>query len=171
MLVGKESGWRFETSSGLELGGGEIVAFAGGSASFVAISPIGNRRTLNYVFLGMGLGFGAKVSVSGSKESYESRGIIYKSPTYPGAELQISDLTGLCMFAEISGGLVNGGSGVAMFLGLKGAAKAAVTSIYLTVKGEIAHPTANAVLIMGGYNRGVQIGGSVIGATGYVWAT
>jgi hypothetical protein len=169
VTIKKESAWKFNTfgSGGLSVG---FVAVSGGQV--VLDDPSGNATTFTYGGAGGGLSAGLKIpkigkiqiktpkgpaTGSGGPMAFPSTGALYITDAFKGDELSTSDIQGLCAFVEVGGGIIGGGSGVAMLLDLNGWWLAGIPTTVPLLLG-----SASAMLLMAGLNVGVQaqVGGA-----------
>jgi hypothetical protein len=117
----KESGWKFETSSG---GSVSFPVFgpAGGAlgkGTLVFNSPEGATVEFQYMSAGASVGKGLPVSLSGSTRDFPSSGTIYVSSTFSGADLSIQDIKGFAVIQELAyGGGGPGYTGTIMLIGV-----------------------------------------------------
>ena len=181
LFIKGESDWQFVTSSSGGIGV-EFIAVEGGKIWLQ--DPDGNVITYYYAGAGAGLTAGFKLpkigkiqvkvrgkSVGGivAPSSFPNGGKLYVLESFDGDELSSSDLTGVCMFAEVGGGLFAGGSATAMLLGMDpvwlGAILATpwVSSPFFMTK--LAR-SATALLVMAGINVGIQAGAGGAGFIG-----
>jgi hypothetical protein len=178
--IKKESAWQFITSA---TGGAGVEFVAAEGGRIYLQSPAGGQVVFTYGGAGLGLSAGLKLpkigriqfrgrsfNVAGAPAAFPNTGAIYILDNFLGDELTQDDITGVCIFAEISGGLVGGGSATAMLLGmdplwLAGVMVAAAAPVLepAAVTGLLA--SATGVLLMAGLNLGIQAGG---GAAVYV---
>ncbi len=193
LSIKKESKWSFETSESKGVGVSLLVAIQGSKGAFYAHNPVGGLTQFHYADLGVGAGTpGGKLpiklpkegSVSFSSKDFPSRGKIYILNGFPGDELHSSDLTGICMFTEVSASAVIGGSATAMLLGIHDLERELweelqdLASIFagphatarrLIKRLPQGDNWAKAILFMGGVNVGIQLGASIVGGFGAVW--
>jgi hypothetical protein len=183
VLIKKTSAWTFNTSSS---GGVGIEFFLAEGGSIYLKDPSGADVTFRYGAAGAGIAFGFKlpkvgkldlkikgVSVgAGVAPSFlPSTGKVCILDSFKGDELTRDDITGVCMFVQVGGGLIVGGSAYAMLLGmdpvyLAGVAAAAGTMI-MPGMGTMLLPyaeqklleTATSILFMAGMNVSTQAGG------------
>ncbi len=181
LFVKRESQWKFNTSSTGGLGVA-FVAVAGGVIYCTA--PGGAIVSFRYGAAGVGYSAGFKlprigkiqvqvwgksvgVGAAAAPAAFPNRGRIYISESFGRDELTRSDITGACMFVEVGGGLIVGGSGTAMLLGMNP----------LLLPTLMIHPpvaigqslfvqSATAVLLMAGVNAGLVAGGGIAGFVG-----
>jgi hypothetical protein len=171
--IKKESAWTFVTSSTGGIGV-EFVAVEGGALFFQ--DPSGAPDTFYYGAAGAGLSFGLKLPKIGkiqiknksvgaviAPNSFPNMGKLYILETFDGDELAESDIEGVCMFVEIGGGLIVGGSATAMILGMN---PLWLPTIVLpppmsTVGQQMLIKSATGLLVMAGVTAGVQAGGGI----------
>lgn len=175
VTIKKESAWKFNTfgSGGLSVG---FVAVSGGQV--VLNDPSGTATTFTYGGAGGGLSAGLKIPKIGKLQiktpkggatgsagpfAFPSTGALYITDAFGGDELAKGDIQGLCAFVEVGGGIIGGGSGIAMLLDLNGWWLAGIPATAPLLLG-----SASAVLLMAGLNVGVQaqVGGSAF--LGYI---
>jgi hypothetical protein len=180
LVIKKESAWRFLTSSSGGIGV-EFVAAEGGSIYFQ--DPNGVTVTYRYGAAGAGVSAGLKLPKIGKLQfkgksvgaavapaAFPNVGKLYILDSFPGDELSRSDITGVCMFAEVGGGVVVGGAGYAMLLGMSPlwlaaqASSAIMPPVMLYADYQMLQ-SATAVLFMAGLNAGLIAG---IGAAVFV---
>ena len=171
LFVKKPSEWQFVTSSTGGVGV-EFVAVEGGRIWLQ--DPGGKTETFRYGAAGVGLAAGLKLPKIGKLElkvrgksvgaalapaSFPNTGKVYVLESFTGNELTKDDITGVCMFAEVYGGLVVGGSATAMIFGMNPIWLAATLipgpSALASAK---LLSTATGVLLMAGVNVGIQGG-------------
>jgi len=173
VLVKAESKWKFSTSSTGGLGV-EFVAVEGGAIYLK--DPAGALQTFYYGSAGAGAAWGAKLPKLGKIElrvrgksvggviapsALPNTGVVYVMDSFKGSELSRSDITGACIFVEVYGGLILGGSGTAMLLGVNPVWLAALAAMPLLAGPELiglVH-SARGLLLMTGFNAGVIAGG------------
>jgi hypothetical protein len=182
LTIKKESAWQFVTSSSGGVGV-EFVAAEGGSLTFD--DPNGATVSFPYGAAGLGLSAGfklpkiGKLQVDGksvgaaiSPAAFPNAGKLYILDTFDGQELGRSDITGVCMFVEVAGGLVAGGYATAMLLGMDPGYLAAVAitpALINQIFLEKLLNSATALLLMGGASVGVQAGGGIAAFVGGLW--
>ena len=172
--VNKFSAWDFVTfgSGGVSVG---YVAVEGGQ--MILKSPAGKDVTFIYGGAGAGLSVGLKIpklgkiqiptpkgplTGSGGPMAFPSTGKVLAADNLPGGDLSESDISGLCMFAEVAGGIIGGGSGTAMFIGLNPIYLSALVGLP-SFGAQLLLNTARGMILMAGLNVGTQaqIGGAV----------
>jgi outer membrane protein OmpA-like peptidoglycan-associated protein len=117
----KESGWTFNTSSGVSLGVSiGFVGGTGGAGTLVFNSPDGAIVEFHYMSLGPSVGIGESFNLSGSTRDFRSGGAIYLSSTFSGSELSIQDFAGYTLSQEASASVGGGGAVTVMLLGISG---------------------------------------------------
>ena len=185
-----KSGWEYKTASG---GGLTVVAVAGSGGSIILRSPQGELVSYRYGGVGVGVGFGARlprfgkiniqikgkgVSAAGAAEALPSTGKVFVSDALVNRDLTSDDITGPCMYTEVGGGLLFGGSATALLLGLD--PKLLALSVALssnpatsliasaTVSRQLARSAKGAV-VMAGVNAGLQAGGGAAIYIGYLF--
>lgn len=181
-----KSGWEYKTASG---GGLTVVAVAGSGGSIILRSPQGELVSYRYGGAGVGGGFGARlprfgkiniqikgksVSAAGATEALPSTGWVFVSDALVNRDLTSDDITGLCMYTEVGGGLLIGSSATALLFGLDPKLLALslalnshpATSIIAgsAVSQQLARSAKGAV-VMAGVNAGLQAG---VGAATYI---
>ncbi|MGN8275130.1 hypothetical protein ACLEJQ_01740 [Pseudomonas sp. SMV71] len=185
-----ESRWQYQTASG---GGLTVAVVAGSGGSIILRSPEGKDVSYRYGGVGVGAGFGARlprfgkvniqikgksVGGAGAAEAFPSFGKVFVSDALASRDLTEDDITGPCMYTEVGGGLVVGGSATALLFGLDPKLLAlsvalnasAVTSIIAanTVNRQLLQSAKGAV-VMAGMNAGVQAGGGAAIYMGYLF--
>jgi hypothetical protein len=105
------SKWRFITSSGLSFGASVIVSVGvTGGKLYISQNPKAAQSSpgvaiLNYKGAGPGVGVGVvPVDFSVSTAKMWSEGDIRLGPLSTGADVELKDLTGICLLRVISGG-------------------------------------------------------------------
>jgi len=183
LTVVKPSAWTFKTSSSGGIGV-EFVSAEGGVLYFK--DPQGTTVSFGYGAAGAGLAAGFKlpkigklaVNVSGKSvvgavapAAFPNAGKLYVLDTCPDSDLTVSDIRGVCLFGEIGGGLVVGGSATAMVLGMNpGWLYALALDPMLAPVLEFQMlQSATAILLMSGMNAGVQAGGGGGLILGGIW--
>ena len=185
--VRKDSAWSFVTSSSGGLGL-EFVVVEGGMIYLQ--DPQGTQQPFKYGAAGAGLSAGFKLPKIGKLQipikgrgltggvapaAFPNAGKLYVLDSCPSDDLTRDAIRGVCMFAEIGGGLVAGVSGTAMIFGMSPAWLAAFAAagpvnplamMYLENK---LLSTATGILVMGGLNVGIQAGGGIGGYVGGLW--
>lgn len=174
--LARESRWSFATSNG----GGVGIGFVGAEAGSITLrSPAAQVQKFGYGALGIGATWGLKLpslgkvhlpgASVGSSEAFAGGGLVYMTSYFRGAELSISDIRGACFFLELAGGLVWGGSGVAMVFGLNPAlvTMAAASRDPASIVKAVA--TATGFLLFSGVNFGIQAGASATGFAGLMY--
>jgi hypothetical protein len=182
----KPSAWQFVTSSSGGLGV-EFVVVEGGMIYLQ--DPSGKNVSFLYGAAGAGLSAGFKLPKIGKLQinvkgkavggavapaAFPNMGKLYVLDTCPTDDLTQDAIRGVCLFAEIGGGLVAGVSGTAMIFGMSPTWLAAIAA-----SGPMAPLTAyfdykllqsaTGILVMGGLNVGVQAGGGIGGFLGGLW--
>jgi hypothetical protein len=182
LIIKKESAWTFYTSSNGGIGV-EFVAAEGGAIWLV--SPYEDYVKYYYGGVGAGYSWGLKVPKVGKVQlrirgkgitgnvapaSFTNAGKLYILDSFAGDELTASDITGVCMFVELGGGVVAGGSATAMVLGMDPLWLAALLATSFApnpfIMSKLA-TSATALLVMGGVNVGLQ---AQLGGAAYVGA-
>lgn len=184
MIVRMKSKWEFDTSSSAGIGVEFVVAEGG---SIYLKDPSGQRVTFRYGAAGAGWSTGLKLPKIGKLQlkgrgvgaavapaAFPNIGCVYILDSFPGSELTRSDITGVCVFAEIGGGVVVGGSGTAMLMGMDPALLAAMMASALVPPAAAyfdyeLFQSATSVLIMAGINAGIQAGYGIAGYVGGLW--
>ncbi|KIH82734.1 hypothetical protein [Pseudomonas batumici] len=185
-----ESRWKYQTASG---GGLTVVMVAGSGGSIILRSPQGEDISYRYGGVGVGAGFGARlprfgkiniqikgkgVSGAGAAEAFTSFGKVFVSDSLVGRDLTSDDITGPCMYTEVGGGLLVGGSATALLFGLDPkllALAAALNSnpatslIASTTVNRQLLQSAKGAVVMAGINVGVQAGGGAAIYMGYLF--
>ncbi|MFN7929740.1 MAG: hypothetical protein U0Y68_17710 [Blastocatellia bacterium] len=171
--VTRQSAWQFVTfgSGGLSLG---VVAAEGGTV--VLRSPQSREETFYYGGAGVGLAAGLKIprigrvqintprgplTGSGGPTAFPSTGSLFITASFDGSELSLSDIQGPCIFTEVGGGIIGGGSACAMYVGIN-----PLTLPLISVPAfgpQLVLNSAKGLLLMAGLNVGLQaqIGGAV----------
>lgn len=185
-----ESRWAYQTASG---GGLTVALVAGSGGSIILRSPEGKDVSYRYGGVGVGAGFGARlprfgkvniqikgksVGAAGAAEAFPSFGKVFVSDALVSRDLTEDDITGPCMYTEVGGGLVVGGSATALLFGLDPKLLALsvalnaspATSIIAsnTVNRQLLQSAKGAV-VMAGMNAGVQAGGGAAIYMGYLF--
>jgi hypothetical protein len=168
MIVKKPSAWQFVTSSSGGLGV-EFVAAEGGRIYFQ--DPDGASCYFTYGAAGVGLSAGLKLPKIGKLElkgksiggaiapaSFPNAGKMYILESFGGDELKRSDISGVCMLAEVGGGIVAGGSATAMLLGMNPIWLAGLVGPFTIYADSMLIQSATAVLVMAGVNVGLTAG-------------
>lgn len=172
--IKKTSAWSFNTfgSGGLSLG---LISVSGGE--IVLNDPAGAATTFYYGGGGGGVSLGLKLpkigkvqietskgAVTGSAgpTAFPSTGQLYITDNFSAAEFTKSDIQGVCAFAEVGGGIIGGGSGIAMFIGVN----PLNVPLAISIPGWGAKKLLNSargLLLMAGANAGIQaqIGGAI----------
>ncbi len=175
--VKKESAWKFETLSTAGVGI-EFVAAQGGA--IYLSDPKGSSQKFRYGAAGVGLTFGLKLpkvgklnlptvkgkSVGGvvAPAAFPNMGQVFVADTFSGEELSRSDITGVCLFLEVGGGLIAGGSAIGMIFGMDPAwlgvvvASAEFLPIMALAETKLLR-SATGILVTTGVNVGYQAGG------------
>ena len=174
LTITKRSAWQFVTfgSGGVGIG---FVAIAGGQV--VLKDPSGSDHTYTYAGAGGGLSAGLKIpkigkvqintragSVTGSvgPTAFPSTGTVFLTDN-AGSDLTESDIRGTCAFTEAGGGLIAGGSGVAMYVGVNPLLLAVpLYGIQLFLN------SAKGVILMAGLNVGIQAQVGISGCVGAI---
>jgi hypothetical protein len=184
--VRKESAWSFVTSSSGGLGV-EFVVVEGGMIYLQ--NPQGTQQAFKYGAAGAGLSAGFKLPKIGKLQipvkgrgltggvapaAFPNAGKLYVLDTCPSDDLTREAIRGVCMFAEIGGGLVAGVSGTAMIFGMSPAWLAATLAVgpanpMMMYFEQRLIQTATGILVMGGLNVGIQAGGGIGGYLGGLW--
>jgi hypothetical protein len=184
-IIKKRSAWTFDNASNVGIGV-EFVAAEGGK---IWLNSPGDEYLVAYYYGGAGPAFSAGIklpkigkqllrikgkSLGGniSPSSFPNLGGIFILDTFDGDELSATDLTGVCMFVEVGGGLIAGGSATAMILGMDPVWLGAILAtpwmpnpFFMTKLAK----SATAVLVMASANAGVQSGGGVAAYIGGLW--
>jgi hypothetical protein len=171
---GRESAWKFVTSSGF----GVSLEVAATGGKIVLRNPQGKEVNFYYGAVGAGLSTPSlklpklgklKKSGGGSAANFPSKGAVYMLSQFQGKELAESDLQGGCVFIEGAGGLLVGAAADAMLLGGN-----PVWLLMATNPGLAAQAvppflkSCKAVLLMAGLNAGLQASIGVTGYAGYL---
>ena len=119
-LVGP-SGWRFETSGGGSVTVGTPVAHLGINAEGGAIYLFRDREHVRLIYGGVGCSAGlslvpSPVNFSFAMTQMPSAGVVYRLPL-AGRMLDRSELSGGCVFFDVSADGGPGASGSMMFIG------------------------------------------------------
>jgi len=185
-----ESRWQYQTASG---GGLTVALVAGSGGSIILRSPEGKDVSYRYGGIGVGAGFGARlprfgkvniqikgksVGAAGAAEAFPSFGKVFVSDALLSRDLTEDDITGPCMYTEVGGGLVVGGSATALLFGLDpkllalsvalNASPATSIIAASTVNRQLLQSAKGAV-VMAGMNAGVQAGGGAAIYMGYLF--
>lgn len=162
----RESGWKFETSKGVDLGGGPFVIAGGG----LKLKHLDTDKThwLSYAAVGVGSG-PLKASLDFSTVEMPSYGIVYPNVLRQG-ELTLNDITGWCVIYQGAIGVGMGYYGTLVLLSV-GAALIATMIGSATGVGVLLGPavllkSCRGVVLFGGANATTQPG--VSGAIGYL---
>ena len=180
LLIKKDSAWQFVTSSSGGIGI-EFVMAEGGT--IMLKDPSGSPVNFTYGAAGAGLSAGLKLPKIGKLKvqpkikgktvgggvapaEFPNLGKLYILDWFQGDELKRSDITGVCAFAQVGGGLIGGGSAYAMVLGMSPLYLAAAVAASTVPGNPLALMAAKAllnsatsVLLMAGLNVGLQAGG------------
>lgn len=185
--IKKQSQWTFNTSAT----GGVGVGFVVGSGGLIVLNTPDNfQASFHYGGIGAGLSFGGKLpkipklpkidlkgkSGAGSTTDFTSTGTVYVMEGCKKDELTPTDFEDPCVFIDAGGGAIVGYSGTAMLAGISSMAllKAGLTAGL--VPGTLVDPlvladvlsTAQALILMRGWNAGLQIGGGASVSIGYL---
>lgn len=185
-----ESRWQYQTASG---GGLTVALVAGSGGSIILRSPEGKDVSYRYGGVGVGAGFGARlprfgkvniqikgksVGAAGAAEAFPSFGKVFVSDALVSRDLTEDDITGPCIYTEVGGGLVVGGSATALLFGLDpkllalsvalNASPAASIIAAGTVNRQLLQSAKGAV-VMAGMNAGAQAGGGAAIYMGYLF--
>jgi hypothetical protein len=175
LFIKKPSEWQFETSSS----GGAGVEFVMVEGGRIWLrDPGGTVNTFMYGSAGVGLAAGIKLPKIGkiqlqlrgkatggvvAPSAFPNTGKVYVLDSFEGSELRAKDIQGVCMFVELYGGVVVGGSATAMIFGMNPLWLAG--AIALGPMGSFASAkllsSATGILLMAGVNAGIQGGGGV----------
>jgi hypothetical protein len=172
LTIKHESAWKFQTSSSGGIGV-EFVAAEGGSIVFK--DPSGAIVSFPYGAAGAGLTAGFKLpkigklalnvkgkSVGGvlAPSFFPNTGTLYVLDSFDAEDFKRSDITGVCMFAEVGGGVIVGGSATAMIVGMNPMWLAAtlVTPMLMPIIEDQLLESATGLLLMAGLNAGIQAG-------------
>jgi hypothetical protein len=182
--IRKESAWKFVTSA---TGGAGVELFAAEGGCIYLQDPSGQNIT--FKFGGAGVGLSGRLEGAEDRKDHPSesaweerrgrrgsrrlseRRHRYILESFSGQELSRSDLTGVCVFAEVGGGLVAGASATGMLLGVNPAwlvATAAMPMAAVYTEIELLK-SAKAMLLMAGLNVGYQAGGGAAAFVGAVF--
>ncbi|MCI0994453.1 hypothetical protein HNO91_20770 [Pseudomonas corrugata] len=185
-----ESRWVYQTASG---GGLTVAVVAGSGGSIILRSPQGEDVSYRYGGVGVGAGFGARlprfgkvniqikgksVGAAGAAEAFPSFGKVFVSDALAGRDLTSDDITGPCLYTEVAGGLVVGGSATALLFGLDPkllalsvalSASPATSIIASSTVNRQLMQSAKGALVMAGMNAGVQAGGGAAIYIGYLF--
>ncbi|MCG6574991.1 hypothetical protein EGM97_09770 [Pseudomonas sp. AF32] len=185
-----ESRWQYQTASG---GGLTVALVAGSGGSIILRSPEGKDVSYRYGGVGVGAGFGARlprfgkvniqikgksVGAAGAAEAFPSFGKVFVSDALVSHDLTEDDITGPCMYTEVGGGLVVGGSATALLFGLGpkllalSVALNASPATSLIASGTVNRQllqSAKGAVVMAGMNAGVQAGGGAAIYMGYLF--
>jgi hypothetical protein len=172
LLIRGESGWTFKTSSTAGFGV-EFVGVSGGSIDLK--DPEGRTVAFRYGAVGAGLSHGLRLPKIGKVQlkvkgkavggtiapaSFQNGGVVYVLDTLARPELTRSDITGVCMFLEVFGGVIGGGSATAMLFGMNPAflvGIAAMPLISVPFQMQLLS-SATGILLMAGFNVGLVAG-------------
>ena len=119
----RNSKWKYNTSGSGGVGVEFVLAEAG---KIILTDPSGTDVTFKYGAAGGGIAFGYKLPKIGklsvgagiAPTALPSTGKVCILDTFKGRELTRDDITGVCMFVQVGGGLAVGGSAYAMLLGM-----------------------------------------------------
>ena len=185
-----ESRWQYQTASG---GGLTVALVAGSGGSIILRSPEGKDVSYRYGGVGVGAGFGARlprfgkvniqikgksVGAAGAAEAFPSFGKVFVSDALVSRDLAEDDITGPCMYTEVGGGLVVGGSATALLFGLDpkllalSVALNASPATSLIASGTVNRQllqSAKGAVVMAGMNAGVQASGGAAIYMGYLF--
>jgi len=134
VAIKKASAWTFDTSEAYGIGAG--IAMAERGAIYLK-DPSGKPATFYYGAPGVGFSDGVKmpkslilpkfgklnvgsdgVGASFAPTAFPNKGQMYVLPGTTGNELTAADIRGMCIFCEVSGGVIAGASATAMILGI-----------------------------------------------------
>ncbi len=185
LKIRKKSGWSWVTSSSIGVSVEIIAAVGAGKGSITLKSPTGIPTKFHYSYAGAGFGVGAKFSLGGSTEEFVSAGVLYMTESFRGSELEAKNIAGGCLIAELSAGVIHGGSGSGMLLGMdlkdmqnefrsdigQLLIAAGTGNLGLDIVEHMGwfRSSAKAVLFMGGTTQGANIGAAAMGNVGYLW--
>ena len=170
----RPSAWQFVTFGS---GGVGVGFFAASGGTIVLKSPAGNDISFYYGGAGAGLSAGLKIPRLGRVQiptrggpgtgsvgptAVPSTGTIMVTGNVAG-ELTESDIQGCCAFVEAGGGLIVGGSGVALLAGCNPAWLAVPV-----IGPERFTNSARALIMMAGLNVGVQAQVGITASIGYL---
>lgn len=176
-FIKSKSAWTFVTSSS---GGVGVEFFAAEGGKIYLSDPSNQAVDFAYGAVGAGVAFGFKLpkigkvhipvrggstTVSVAPASFPNTGALYVLGGCPGSELTTSDIQGVCLFIEVTGGLIAGGFGIAMLIGASPLALAAT----IATNGGTADrliASATGLLLIGGTQAAVQAGAGIVGYVG-----
>jgi len=181
--VKKESKWSFNTSAT----GGAGVGFVVGSGGLIRLNtPDKSIASFHYGGIGVGLSIGGKTpklpklpridlkgkSGAGSSTEFNSYGYVFLMEGCKKDELAPTDFEDPCVYLDVGAGVIAGYSGTAMLAGISPIAllKAGLTGSGVPDIWAIADAmsTAQALILMHGWNGGLQIGGGASVSIGYL---
>jgi len=181
--VKKESKWDFKTNAAGGVGAGLVV---GSGGLIVLTTPDNTLASFYYGGIGVGLSIGGKTpklpklpkidlkgrSGTGSTTDFTSHGAVYIMEGCKKDELDPTDFEDPCVYLDVGAGVIAGYSGTAMLAGISPIAllKAGVTGNGVPDVWAIADAmsTAQALILMRGWNGGLQIGGGASVSIGYL---
>lgn len=174
MLALRRSNWRFDTGSTGGAGLGPLLASGG---KFILTDPAYQEQAFYYGGCGIGwsksaslfkmldLGlprffhFPREVTGTGSTLDFTSSGSIYMTSAFHGKELKRSDMVGASIYIDADVGIVADGYGATiMLLGMNSALMMMGISMPQMPFFRLAISEAPAVLVMRGFNVGLQSG-------------
>jgi hypothetical protein len=177
-LAPLSSAWAFETfgSGGLGLG---LIAAGGGTV--ILRAPSGEAHQFYYGGAGVGLSAGLKLPKIGKVQipikksgltgavgptSFPSTGMVLKTINASRPDLTQSDISGLCVFIDVGGGLIAGAGGTCLLFGIP--LQYGPLLVVPGIGGQLFMNAARGILLMAGANVGVQAGGGIAGMIGYM---
>ena len=182
--VKKESKWKFKTNAT----GGVGLGIVTGSGGLIELTTLDDGYVAFYHFGGLGVGYslGGKLpkipklpkidlkekSGAGSSTDFTSTGTVYVMEACKTDDLTADDFQDPCIFIDAGAGVIAGYSGTAMLAGIS-----PMTLIKAgLIAGAMFNPMAvaevmndaKALILMRGWNVGLQIGGGVSASLGYL---
>ena len=183
----KESKWDFKTNATGGIGAGLAVASGG---LIVLTTPNNLLASFHYGGIGVGLSIGGKLpkipklpkidlkgrSGSGSTTNFDSHGAVYIMEGCKKDELDATDFEDPCVYLDAGAGAIVGYSGTAMLAGISSMALLKAGLAGGLIPGALVDPivladvlsTAQALILMRGWNAGLQMGGGVSISIGYL---
>lgn len=180
MFALRPSQWRYDTGATGGLGVGMLIASCG---TIFLRDPGDHEQQFHYGGCGIGLGGTWRIpklpdirlpkllsrpreaAGTGSTTSFSSDGSVYMTNTFRGEELKRSDLAGGTIYIDAGVGIIADGYGASvMLLGLNSALLMAGITMPQLPFFKLAVSQAKAVLVMRGFNVGLQAGALKNGA-------
>jgi len=185
--IKKESKWTFNTNATGGAGAGYVV---GSGGLIQLLTPENMVASFYYGGIGAGVSRGGKFpklpklpridlkgkSGAGSTTDFTSHGDVYVMEGCKKEELEATDFEDPCLYVDVGASMVVGYSGTVMLAGISSIALLKAGLATGIIPGTFCEPsviadvltTAKALILMRGWNAGLQVGGGASISIGYL---